>query len=151
MSTERRRVLRDDDWVRAQQRPQTDGSAPKATTLHARGMADAMQEQGGRFAAMGVPTVIGAGAPKYPAASGPWAQSIDEVVGPEPPTGEDINWSEPVGEVFEVEASMRAHSVRADPGAVAAPVPEATPSSSVTVERDASGSLSKPRSFKRRI
>jgi hypothetical protein len=59
------------------------------------------QEMGGRFAAQR-PNVIGAGA-VYPAASP--HQGADSA--PEPVLGFDVNAIVPVGEIFEIEASIR--------------------------------------------
>jgi hypothetical protein len=79
---ERRRVLRN------------------ASTLQAHAVA-ATQEVGGRFAAQR-PTVVGAGA-QYPVAAP--HQGPDHM--PEPPIGTDVNAMVPVGEWFEIEASIR--------------------------------------------
>ena len=149
---EKKRILRDDEWLRQQERKPTDGSAPAPSTFHARGTADAMQEQGGRFAALGAPQVIGAAAPKYPAAGVSFPEFLN---GPETLGYEIDQLEEVAGEPFEVreaqrilDARMRTASGAHDPDAVAAPE-VATPSASV--ERNSSGSPSRPRSFKRRI
>ncbi len=62
-------------------------------------------DSGGRYAAIGKPTVIGRDPAQYPKlpASSPFAA---DPVGVEPPTGVDINAMEPVGEPFEIEASL---------------------------------------------
>jgi hypothetical protein len=69
-------------------------------TMHNRAMAEFSLEQAGRHAKQS--TVIGTGAPNYPA--GPnW--SINPT-GVEPPLGWDVNQIEPVGEPLEVAKSL---------------------------------------------
>jgi hypothetical protein len=77
---------------------------------------------GGRFAALArqerdaKPSLIGtdpaAQYPKLPSSS-PWAGG--DVVGQEPPLGIDVNAMEPVGEAFEVEASLAASGAQNAP------------------------------------
>jgi hypothetical protein len=69
-------------------------------TFHAHAIA-AAAEVGGRFAAQR-PNVIGAGA-AYTAAAP--HQGADQAL--EPPIGFDVNAMVPVGEIFEIEASIR--------------------------------------------
>jgi hypothetical protein len=53
----------------------------RGQTFHSHAISEANQEQG-RFANLNRVEVTGV--PSYPRISGPWAQSIDEVCGPEP-------------------------------------------------------------------
>ena len=86
---ERRAVLENDRRVREQQ---------QASTFHQHAQAQTSELSGGRFAAIGAPTVTGATAiPKYPAAAAhqadpvgtepPLGFSVDDMPGLENPTG----------------------------------------------------------------
>jgi len=65
---------------------------------------------GGRFVEKTGLDVTGTRDPsaQYPAASSPWTAQADP--GVEPPTGQDINFVDPVGEQFEIEACLAASS-----------------------------------------
>ena len=83
---------------------------PQTSTLHDHAIEG---EGGGRFAELARregaarPTVVGAGpSVQYPAASD-WTRN-SAAVGVEPPLGVAIDAMEPVGEVFEIEASLAA-------------------------------------------
>ena len=111
----------------------------EASTLHA-------------MANLGIDTDISSGRSKgdyvagsephvsYPAASGPWSDSVR--VPDEPPLGYPIDAQEPVGTFAEVQASLSAAGASADAGRaeVAAPTLAATPSAEV-VERTSATSL----------
>jgi hypothetical protein len=73
---------------------------PEPTTFHQLALAGIDLESGGRFAA-DVHVVGSTPAPHYPASGVP-----NDDVGEEAPTGEDINAQIPVGEVFEIDASI---------------------------------------------
>jgi hypothetical protein len=78
---ERRAVLENDRRVREQQKRQSEG-----TTFHQHAQAQADETNQGRFAATGVPNVIGpTPIPKYPAASSSWQIQLPD----EPPLGFD--------------------------------------------------------------
>jgi hypothetical protein len=74
---------------------------------------------GGRFATLGKPsftgTTPGPSVPRQPPGS-PWA--TDDLLGPEPPLGIDVNAMDPVGEAFEVEASKSEKASATDPAPV---------------------------------
>jgi hypothetical protein len=77
-------------------------------TFFSRAEADIGLESQGRHAAAAKATVVGkAPTPVYPRqpSGSPWA---GDLVPPEGPTGYDINAMEPVGEPFEIEASLPA-------------------------------------------
>jgi hypothetical protein len=80
-------------------------------TMHTRAMAEFSLEHAGRHAKQN--TVIGTGAPNYPA--GP-AWSVDPT-GVEPPLGVDVNAVEPCGESFEVARSLGAPALADLPSA----------------------------------
>jgi hypothetical protein len=82
------------------------GSTTEVTTYRDRAIADIGLEQGsGRHSAKA--SVIGsARVPLYPAASGPWNDPVQ--VPDEPSLGVDLNYVEPCGETFEIEASLAA-------------------------------------------
>jgi len=97
---ERRRIMADDRRAKA--------------TYHNFAQADADTELGGRYAKVQPTSVTGANPgsvyPKQPEGS-PWR--TDECP-PEPPLGCNIDAVEPVGEVFEIEASKEEQSVEKD-------------------------------------
>ena len=65
----------------------------KGSTYHQRAVAEAVEERGGRFAALSKPQIVGATPVLYPVqpSSSPWSQGIDQLTGIEPPLGYDIN------------------------------------------------------------
>jgi hypothetical protein len=73
-------------------------------TYHSRAITGLDLERSGRHAQHAVVTGS-ARVPQYPAASGPWNDPVQ--VPDEPPLGYAIDSQEPVGEVFEIEASLR--------------------------------------------
>jgi hypothetical protein len=79
----------------------------KASTYSRIAQSEAEDLAGGRYAAMGKPSVTGTTpAIRYPVQppNSPWASDL---LGPEPPLGIDINAMQPVGEPHEVKASER--------------------------------------------
>ena len=80
------------------------GSTTQVTNYRDRAVNDLALEARGRHATKS--NVVGAErVPLYPAASGPWNDPVQ--VPDEPPLGYAIDSQEPVGEVFEIEASLR--------------------------------------------
>jgi hypothetical protein len=75
-------------------------------TMQSRANAEA-NEVRGRFAGINKATVVGSEpAPQYPALpEGSWSNQ-SAAVPEEPPLNADVNWMEPVGENWEVEASI---------------------------------------------
>jgi hypothetical protein len=83
----------------------------EASTFSQFANSDANQDAG-RFAAINKATVVGA-TPKQPDYAAPnWSP---QAVGVEPPLGIDVNAMEPVGESFEVEASLERTAQEASP------------------------------------
>jgi hypothetical protein len=102
---ERREVLENDRKVREQHR---------GSTYHQYGLAQADELSGGRFGALGTPTVTGATPiPRYPAASAAHQIQLPD----ESPTGYDINEMPPLDSIPEPSLPCAAQ----DTGGAAAP------------------------------
>jgi len=118
---ERRETLENDRLVREQQR---------GSTFHQHAVSQAADLAGGRFGSLGAPHVVGSQpTPRYPAAA---AHQADPV-GPEPPTGYDVNAMpgfESSTDLSAVESSA-APPAEATGGAAAAPPASCSLSSDV--------------------
>jgi hypothetical protein len=114
------------------------GSTTSATTYREIAEAGITLANQGRFGDKA--SVVGsARVPQYPAASGPWNDPVQ--VPDEPSLGVDLNYVEPCGETFEVEASLAAQPTdsltsggAAGSGSVDhSPWPEPDPSSNIAM------------------
>jgi hypothetical protein len=86
------------------------------TTLHALSRLGQDEEPSGRFAEARYVTGSEPST-QYPAAAPPWQSQSD--AGLEPPLNQDVNFVEPVGEAFEVEASIaEQEELGGEPGAI---------------------------------
>src|SRR5262249_49058620 len=64
---EKKRIIREDEWLRAQERQPTDGKPPAPMSYHSRTISEEAFPRG-RYSQEMASDVIGSGAPKYPAA-----------------------------------------------------------------------------------
>jgi hypothetical protein len=101
----------------------------RLNTYQAHAAASIDEERGGRFSVQTKPTVIGQSPISYPKQppNSPWAS--DDLLGPEPPLGIDINAMQPVGEPHELKASERTEP------APAAPINQVSAANSIRLRR----------------
>jgi hypothetical protein len=108
------------------------GGDRDATTYHALSRLGQDEEGGGRFAQARYVTGSEPST-RYPAASSPWTAGND--AGLEMPTGVPIDQMEPVGEQFEIEASIAEQELGEPTDAVAREIPSCAKQSLVSAAR----------------